>query len=174
MTRAPPGPPMTLANMRQNGVRSVTAACANCGRSAAANVDLLPETLTVPEAGKQRMRREADLDPPRMAHGPAPWHTRPPSLRRIIVPDNPPPEIETLIDAHTDAFNTQNVRALPSRFHGFARSSAAFSQRGPFLPARAARAVFIALAASFLFGTLGRRSRRNTARASCAGWRIDS
>jgi hypothetical protein len=40
--------PMTLANMRASGVRSVIAACANCGRSADVNVDLLPETLTVP------------------------------------------------------------------------------------------------------------------------------
>ena len=47
--------PMTLANMRQNGVRSVIASCANCGRSADVNVDLLPETLTVAEAG-QRLR----------------------------------------------------------------------------------------------------------------------
>ena len=45
--------PMTLANMRLNGVRSVIAACANCGRSADVNVDLLPETLTVPEAGER-------------------------------------------------------------------------------------------------------------------------
>jgi hypothetical protein len=44
---------MTLANMRLNGVRSVIAACANCGRSADVNVDLLPESLTVPEAGKR-------------------------------------------------------------------------------------------------------------------------
>jgi hypothetical protein len=44
---------MTLANMRQNGVRAVTATCANCGRSADVNVDLLPEALTVPEAGKR-------------------------------------------------------------------------------------------------------------------------
>jgi hypothetical protein len=51
--RAPPGPPMTLANMRQNGVRAVITSCANCGRSADVNVDLLPETLTVPEAGKR-------------------------------------------------------------------------------------------------------------------------
>jgi hypothetical protein len=43
--RAPPGPPMTLANMRQNGVRSVIASCANCGRSADVNVDLLLEVL---------------------------------------------------------------------------------------------------------------------------------
>ena len=36
---------MTLANMRANGVRAVSATCANCGRSADVNVDLLPETL---------------------------------------------------------------------------------------------------------------------------------
>ena len=45
--------PMTLANMRENGVRSVIASCANCGRAADVNVDLLPETLTVPETGKR-------------------------------------------------------------------------------------------------------------------------
>jgi DNA-directed RNA polymerase subunit RPC12/RpoP len=50
-----PGPPMSLANMRQNGVRMVTASCANCGRSADVNVDALLETMTVPEAG-QRLR----------------------------------------------------------------------------------------------------------------------
>jgi hypothetical protein len=53
--RAKPGPPMTLANMRQNGVRMVTATCEVCGRAADVNVDTLPETLTVPEAG-QRLR----------------------------------------------------------------------------------------------------------------------
>ena len=47
--------PMTLANMRANGVRMVTASCANCGRQADVNVDALRETLTVPEAG-QRLR----------------------------------------------------------------------------------------------------------------------
>jgi hypothetical protein len=45
--------PMALANMRLNGVRAVTATCANCGRSAEVNVDLLPETLTVSEVGKR-------------------------------------------------------------------------------------------------------------------------
>jgi DNA-directed RNA polymerase subunit RPC12/RpoP len=45
--------PVTFANMRQNGVRMVIASCANCGRSAAVNVDLLPETLTVPETGER-------------------------------------------------------------------------------------------------------------------------
>jgi hypothetical protein len=53
--RTKPGPPMSLANMRENGVRSVIALCANCGRSADVNVYLLPETLTVPETG-QRLR----------------------------------------------------------------------------------------------------------------------
>ena len=45
--------PMTLANMRLNGVRAVIASCANCGRAADVNVDLLPETLIVPEVGKR-------------------------------------------------------------------------------------------------------------------------
>ena len=45
--------PMTLANMRQNGVRSLTATCANCGRSADVNVDLLPESLHVSETGNR-------------------------------------------------------------------------------------------------------------------------
>ncbi|HZZ24354.1 MAG TPA: hypothetical protein VFE60_18005 [Roseiarcus sp.] len=53
--RSKPGPPMTLANMRENGVRAVIASCANCGRSADVNVDALPETGTVPKAG-QRLR----------------------------------------------------------------------------------------------------------------------
>jgi hypothetical protein len=51
--RSKPGPPMTLANMRLNGVRMVTALCANCGHQADVNVDLLSETLTVPEAGRR-------------------------------------------------------------------------------------------------------------------------
>ena len=33
---------MTLVNMRLNGVRIVTASCANCGREADVNVDRLP------------------------------------------------------------------------------------------------------------------------------------
>jgi DNA-directed RNA polymerase subunit RPC12/RpoP len=53
--RAPAGPPMTLANMRQNGVRAVTATCEACKREADVNVDALPETMTVPKAG-QRLR----------------------------------------------------------------------------------------------------------------------
>ena len=44
--RSKPGPPMTLANMRLNGVRAVTATCDACGRSADVDVDALPETVT--------------------------------------------------------------------------------------------------------------------------------
>ena len=46
--RSNPGPPMALANMRANGVRMVTASCANCGREADVNVDALPESVHVP------------------------------------------------------------------------------------------------------------------------------
>jgi hypothetical protein len=42
---------MTLANMRENGVRAVTATCEACGHSADVNVDALPEAVTVPKAG---------------------------------------------------------------------------------------------------------------------------
>ena len=45
------GPPMTLASMRKNGVRAVTATCETCRREADVNVDALPETVTVPKAG---------------------------------------------------------------------------------------------------------------------------
>jgi hypothetical protein len=71
---------MTLANMRQNGVRSVTASCANCGRSADVNVDLLPETLTVPETGKRL--RCSQCGGNTISTCPA-WHTSP----RQGVPD---------------------------------------------------------------------------------------
>ena len=46
--------PMTLANMRQNGVRAVAAKCANCGHEADVNVDTLPETS--PSEAGQRLR----------------------------------------------------------------------------------------------------------------------
>ena len=49
--RAKPGPPMSLANMRANGVRAVTATCQACNHSADVNVDLMPETVTVPNVG---------------------------------------------------------------------------------------------------------------------------
>jgi hypothetical protein len=46
------GPPMSLANMRQNGVRFVVATCA-CRHKADVNVDALHETTFVPEVGRR-------------------------------------------------------------------------------------------------------------------------
>jgi hypothetical protein len=42
------GPPVTLANMRKNGVRAVTATCEAYNHQADVSVDSLPETVTVP------------------------------------------------------------------------------------------------------------------------------
>jgi hypothetical protein len=71
---------MTLANMRANGVRAVTATCGACGRSADVNVDALPETVTVPKAG-QRLRC-SQCGGTTILTRPA-WHT----ARRQGVPD---------------------------------------------------------------------------------------
>jgi hypothetical protein len=71
--RAKPGPPMTLGNMRENGVRSVIATCGGCGHKADANVDALPEVIHVPDIG-HRLRcgscggKQIDTRPA--------WHTR--------------------------------------------------------------------------------------------------
>ena len=76
---------MTLANLRFNGVRAVTATCEACRREADVNVNALPETLHVPEAG-QRLRCSScggKTISPRPA-----WHT----ARRQGVPDFRPPE----------------------------------------------------------------------------------
>jgi hypothetical protein len=76
---------MTLANMRANGVRAVTATCEACKREADVNVDALPESLHVPEAGL-RLRCSA-CGGKTISTRPA-WHT----ARRAGVPDFPPPE----------------------------------------------------------------------------------
>ena len=65
------GPPMALANMRQNGVRAVIATCA-CGHKADVNVVALPETIFVPEVG--RCLRCSQCDGKRIDTRPA-WHT---------------------------------------------------------------------------------------------------
>ena len=64
--------PMTLANMRQNGVRAVTATCEACGREADVNVDALPETLHVPHVS--RRLRCSQCGGKRVWARPA-WHT---------------------------------------------------------------------------------------------------
>ena len=51
-------PPMTLANMRQNGVHAVIARCEACGHVADVNVDALAGTIIVPEVGRRLRRSE--------------------------------------------------------------------------------------------------------------------
>jgi hypothetical protein len=70
--RRKPGPPMTLANMRQNGVRAVIATCLGCEHKADVNVDALPETIFVPNAG--RRLRCSQCGSKRIDTRPA-WHT---------------------------------------------------------------------------------------------------
>ena len=70
--RAPPGPPMSLANMRQNGVHGVTAQCEACNHSADINVDALPESVFVPQVGR-RLRCSA-CNGKQINTRPA-WHT---------------------------------------------------------------------------------------------------
>jgi hypothetical protein len=48
--------PMTLGNMRKNGVHAVIATCETCGDKADVNVDAVPETIAVPKIGR-RLRR---------------------------------------------------------------------------------------------------------------------
>jgi hypothetical protein len=47
------GPPMTLrlANLRENGVRSLSVVCADCHHEAVLNVDTYDEATTVPSFG---------------------------------------------------------------------------------------------------------------------------
>ena len=71
--RSKPGPPMTLANMRANGVHLVTATCEACGHKADVNVDALPESVLVPQAGKRL--RCGSCGGRRVLTRPA-WHTR--------------------------------------------------------------------------------------------------
>lgn len=47
-TKLPPGPPMDLENMRQNGVRTLFVTCLACGHEADVNVDRYPNRETVP------------------------------------------------------------------------------------------------------------------------------
>jgi hypothetical protein len=44
---------MTLSNMRQNGVRAVTAQCEACNHAADVLVDALPETMHVPHVSRR-------------------------------------------------------------------------------------------------------------------------
>jgi hypothetical protein len=45
------GPPMTLANMRENGVRSLSVTCQLCHREAVMSVDAFDDRIPVPAFG---------------------------------------------------------------------------------------------------------------------------
>jgi hypothetical protein len=77
---------MTLANMRLNGVRMVTATCEACGHAADVSVDALPEMVTVPKAGEHLRCSRCGAKP--ISTRPA-WHTGSP---RPGVPDFRPHE----------------------------------------------------------------------------------
>jgi hypothetical protein len=51
MARAVAIIPMTLANMRANGIRSLIVYCSACPRTVVFNVDAYPEARPVPDVG---------------------------------------------------------------------------------------------------------------------------
>ena len=68
------GPPMDLANMRENGVRALHVSCLDCRHDADVNVDEYPGHLEVPSFAS-RMKCTA-CGSRRASVRPA-WHTRP-------------------------------------------------------------------------------------------------
>lgn len=62
--------PMTLGNMRRNGVRSPYATCQHCGHRTVVNVDAHPDDVTVPSFGpRMRCTTAASSAPPRSRTG---------------------------------------------------------------------------------------------------------
>src|SRR5260221_14792506 len=63
MTRSDePIQPMTLGNMRQNGVRGLFVTCPHCGYETAVNMDAWPDDVPVPSfAPRMRSRSAASL-----------------------------------------------------------------------------------------------------------------
>ena len=45
--KSPPGPPMDLANMRENSIRGLRVTCLKCGVACVLNVDGYDDSLTV-------------------------------------------------------------------------------------------------------------------------------
>jgi hypothetical protein len=62
---------MTLANMRENGVRSISATCETCQHEAVLNGDRWPADMPVPDIGlKLRCSASGDGDAPELARPP--------------------------------------------------------------------------------------------------------
>jgi hypothetical protein len=62
--RSPPGEPMTLGNMRANGVRSLAVSFWQCHHQAVLSVDRLPDHMPVPAFGPRMCARNAGLSEP--------------------------------------------------------------------------------------------------------------
>jgi hypothetical protein len=56
------GPPMTLANMRENGVRSLWVVCPLCHQEAVVNVDSFGPDVPVPAFGPRMVCTAAEFD----------------------------------------------------------------------------------------------------------------
>jgi hypothetical protein len=61
------GPPMTLANMRENGVRSLSVTCKLCHHEAVMNVDAFDDAVPVPADGLYRLRDYRRIRPAELA-----------------------------------------------------------------------------------------------------------
>jgi hypothetical protein len=72
--QSPPGPPMDLANMRQNGVRALLVSCLDCLHDATVNVDNQPGHLAVKSF---EARMVCGTCGSRRIHVRPAWHTRP-------------------------------------------------------------------------------------------------
>ncbi len=61
--------PMTLGNMRQNGVRGLDVTCLHCGYHTAVNVDAHPDHVTVPSFGPRMRCTKCDKGSRGVRHG---------------------------------------------------------------------------------------------------------
>jgi hypothetical protein len=66
--------PMDLANMRDNGVRSLSVSCLDCTHEAIVNVDNYPEHLAVPSFAR---RMKCSKCGSKRVHVMPAWSTRP-------------------------------------------------------------------------------------------------
>jgi hypothetical protein len=72
------GPPMTLANMRAQGVRSLWVVCDLCHHQAVMNVDRFSDAVPVPTVGLRKvlysLRHHRRMSArPNFPCGPSPW-----------------------------------------------------------------------------------------------------